>query len=156
MSTPDTPETLPARLRALLEAAKPHMGPPAIYIPGVNYSWQIITPNRQVGEYIAEGVNALPSLLDAIDAAEAAIARLATEPPLWRVAITEANEAHLALDRLGAPTAKRIVGRDAKTQQDVTVGLSERIASLGDTIRELRANAALLENVLAAPTEDAT
>ena len=61
------------------------------------------------------------------------------ESPLWRVAITEVNEAHAVLDRLGAPTVKRIVGRDAVTKQDVTVGLKERLQWLADTMREMQA-----------------
>ncbi len=52
-------------------------------------------------------------------------------PSLWLHAVNECNEAHLALDALGAPTSKsvrRVRGPDG--DQDVTIGLAERIRSL--------------------------
>ena len=68
MSKPDdVPETLPTRLRRLFEAAKPHMGPPAVYLAGADYSWKVMTHNQPVGEYIVAAVNALPELLDEIE-----------------------------------------------------------------------------------------
>lgn len=52
------------------------------------------------------------------------------EPPLWRHAIQEATEAHLALDRLGAPTTTSIPTRDLTGRHEVTLGLRARIEAL--------------------------
>jgi hypothetical protein len=51
-------------------------------------------------------------------------------PPLWRHAIQECNEAHAALDRLGAPKTKRVLNRSNNGSSDITLGLRDRILSL--------------------------
>jgi len=55
----------------------------------------------------------------------------ADPPPLWRHAVTECNEAHIALDVAGVPKSqqmRRVRGPDG--DEDVTIGLKERIRRL--------------------------
>lgn len=63
-------------------------------------------------------------------------------PPLWRHAVTECNEAHVALDTAGAPkiiTMRRVRGPDG--DEDVTVGLAARIKSLAKKLAEAHQSA---------------
>lgn len=52
-------------------------------------------------------------------------------PPFWQHAIEECNSAHVMLDKLGAPVARRVRRvRGPDGDQDITIGLADRIAAL--------------------------
>lgn len=52
------------------------------------------------------------------------------KPLFWQHLEAELAEAHLALDRLGAPTTKSVLRRDGTGYQNITIGLKERIGRL--------------------------
>jgi predicted dienelactone hydrolase len=54
----------------------------------------------------------------------------AAAPTLWKHAVNECNEAHVTLDRLGAPKTRRVLQRNGVGEQDVMIGLAERIRRL--------------------------
>ena len=55
----------------------------------------------------------------------------AQETPLfWRHAIQECNEAHEALDRLGAPKTRTVARIRGEGYQEITIGLRDRIRSI--------------------------
>ena len=67
-------------------------------------------------------------------------------PPLWRHAVDECNEAHVALDRHGAPATnqvRRVRGPDG--EQTVTIGLAARIDALVGNLRRDAPPSALVQ-----------
>ena len=57
-------------------------------------------------------------------------------PLFWQHMQSELNEAHQALDQLGAPKTKMVPKRSGEGTQDITIGLRERLLSLPKPIRE--------------------
>lgn len=50
----------------------------------------------------------------------------------------EVNEAHVALDRIGAPKTRRVPNRAGDGEQEITLGLKDRIRSLGSNIEPVK------------------
>lgn len=60
-----------------------------------------------------------------------------TERPLfWQHMTAELNEAHQALDRLGAPKTREVLNREGTAKQSITIGLRERISALRSAVTE--------------------
>jgi hypothetical protein len=51
-------------------------------------------------------------------------------PLFWQHAISECNEAHAALDRLGAPKTRMVRRVRGEGDQEITLGLRDRIMSI--------------------------
>jgi hypothetical protein len=68
---------------------------------------------------------------DVLRRTEAALVSLSGEPPqFWKHAIQECNEAHQALDRLGAPKTRTVRRVRGEGDQEITIGLRDRILSI--------------------------